>query len=80
MREVIYINKEKREEKPVEFTGFLSGRDGWVTGKMRQPKDAIVGKEIFYLGKCNDNGDMFMDVDSTGQICIFKGHLNSGKY
>jgi len=37
-------------------------------------------KNVSYLGKCMEHGDMFMDTDDFGNICIWKGHLNSGFY
>jgi len=76
MKAVIHINEETNSNKPVEFTHYLNGSNGWtLTG--RGPSK---NNKVFYLGKCKTNGDMFMDADSYGTICIFKGYLNSGKY
>lgn len=76
MKQVIHINEETKSGKKVEFTHYLNGNNGWVNS-CRGPS---INNKVFYLGKCNTNGDMFMDTDSYGTICIFKGHLNSGEY
>jgi hypothetical protein len=75
MREVIYLDK-KENEKPVEFTHFFSPFRGLVEPQL-SPKDFI---KIVYLGKDILQGDMFSAIDKQGNICIYKGHLNSGKY
>lgn len=81
MREVIRIGitKEEKKERKVQYTFYLDEKHGW-TESGRQPETKVAPETIYYLGKCNTNGDMFMDIDPDGNICIFKGHLNSGKY
>lgn len=77
MREVIYIKEEKQvEEKPVEFTHYLSTHKGWDTAG-GNPLDF---EKVIYLGKDKNHGDMFAAYDSFMSIYIYKGHLNSGKY
>ena len=76
MGAVIHINEETKSGKPVEFTHYLNESNGWTSGGRGPSKK----NKVFYLGKCATNGDMFMDTDSYGTICIFKGHLNSGEY
>jgi hypothetical protein len=66
------------EPKPVEFTHYL-GERGWSLGS-RQPNSHRGDKEVYYMGKCKFEGDMFFDYDDCGRICVFKGHLNSGTY
>ena len=73
--EVIYIEKRERNEKPVEFTHYLDSKDGWVETSVT-PKGY---ERVVYLGKCENEGDMFAAYDN-GIIEILKGHLNSGKY
>ena len=75
MREVIYLDK-KENEKPVEFTHFLCGSDGWTDNFSYKPESC--GK-IIYLGNSPLNGDMFSAYIGDA-ILIYKGHLNSGKY
>jgi hypothetical protein len=74
--EVIYIEKRERNEKPVEFTLYLSASSGWVAYGLGT-RDF---KRIVYLGKCSVDGDMFAAYSESGEIFIYKGHLNSGKY
>lgn len=73
MKEVIRIDKE---EKPIEFTHVHTTGAGW--GRVRSPYIAGIEK-VVYLGHCNIDGDMFACY-SHGDINIYKGHLNSGKY
>ena len=76
MRKVIMIGQEPREEsKGIEFTHYLSGKEGWVEANS-QPEDA---DKIVYLGKCCIDGDMFTAYFSKS-ICIYKGKLNDGTY
>lgn len=79
MREVIYIEQKKDNDKPVEFTHKnLNNNDGgWTITKSRpEHYDNVVyrgfkgGYDYFC---CWDNGVM----DTIG---LFRGHLNSGKY
>lgn len=76
MKKVIFIEQPKEEtKKPVEFTHYLDGAKGFV-GNLKGPKDFT---KIVYLGKCNIDGDMFAAYIG-GDICLYKGHLNSGEY
>jgi hypothetical protein len=78
MRDVIRVQEctEKEPEcKPIEFTHY-KGKDGWVRCCSLHYKHY---NKIIYLGKCNQDGDMFAAYWSDS-ISIYKGHLNSGKY
>lgn len=75
MREVIRIDKKEENEKPVEFTHWLDNRDGW-SKTMNVPS---IFDKVVYLGDCIYDGDMFACYRG-GEINIYKGHLNSGKY
>jgi hypothetical protein len=77
--EVIYIEKRERDEKPVEFTKYLSGESGWIDNGPCPHNFQESGK-IVYLGKCSQDGDMFAAYGVSGEIFIHKGHLNSGKF
>ena len=83
MRKVIDVSTDEKESgKPVEFTHFLYGKQGWVTS------NAVFSlfNKIIYLGKDRDDGDLFAayngkDAAYNGKdILIYKGHLNSGTY
>lgn len=75
-KEVIYIDKlQDKEEKPVEFTHRLAICDGWESTK-RKPSEF---EKVVYLGNCGYDGDMFATY-LNGEIHIYKGHLNSGRY
>ena len=71
------INVQGENGKPIKFTHYLSDDRGWVEAG-RQPHQSNTS-DVYYLGNCKRNGDMFMDIDTCGNICIFKGQLNSGK-
>lgn len=59
------------EVKRVEVTHVYHFSKGWVGHKK------IVGSaEIYYLGKCQADGDIFMQ-QKAGYIFIYKGHLNA---
>ena len=76
MKEVIRIEEQtKPNNVPVEFTHELFGEEGWEETTL-EPRDV---DKVVYLGKCSVDGDMFAGYISEA-ICIFKGHLNSGKY
>jgi hypothetical protein len=82
MREVIRIDKKEEEKERVVFTHILFGYDGWSEVEKPLSEYPVAIKEaqkIVYLGKDCGNGDMFA-VYSGGDILIYKGHLNSGKY
>jgi len=73
-------NRVEKEKEKVKFDAYLESTDArnWdVSEYTRQPSPK---RKIVYMGKCAINGDMFYDVDDAGNICIFKGHLNSGEY
>lgn len=74
MREVIRIDKQEENDKPVEFTHMLKTEEGW-SECLRQP---INFEKVVYLGCCELDGDMFACYNDY--IDIYKGHLNSGKY
>lgn len=77
MKEVIRIQDEKvQDEKPVEFTHYLHGNDGWQSSFHFLPN---IFDKIVYLGECAEDGDIFAAY-LNGAINIYKGHLNSGKY
>jgi hypothetical protein len=76
MREVIRIQDTAQvEEKPVEFTHYLSPSAGWMDAGWKP--NAF--EKIVYLGNCNIDGDLFATY-LNGTISVYKGHLNSGKY
>jgi hypothetical protein len=79
MRDVIRVPEctEKEPEcKPIVFTHY-KGRKGWEqVNPYAKPK---VFNKIVYLGKCEEDGDMFATYHRN-YISIYKGHLNSGKY
>lgn len=76
MREVIKItDPTEKSDKKVKFTHELFGELGWRKTKYK-PNES---EKVVYLGECLEDGDMFAAyIHNT--ICIFKGHLNSGKY
>ncbi len=80
--EVIYggFIRQEKDEKPVEFTHRLDEKQGWISSCFEPSEFNLV----LYIGKCRIDGDMFAATDttedSTDNIMIFKGHLNSGKY
>ena len=77
MKQVIFINEpNEQEEKPVEFTHYLTRLQGW----MKAESYPSAYEKVVYLGRCNYDGDMFAAYYVGGEIIIFKGHLNSGKY
>lgn len=77
MREVIRIpGITNVNEKPVEFTHLMTPV-GW--GEVSRKDIIKKSQSIIYLGSCDTEGDMF-SVTGGGLICVFKGHLNSGKY
>lgn len=69
----------KEEKKKVEFTHVLDGDIGWATTHILNDLIKEV-RCIHYLGNCNTDGDMFAVYHNSGDICIYKGHLNSGEY
>jgi len=75
-RRVIFIEQPQENDKPVEFTHYLSGADGWGRTKTK-PSEY---EKVVYLGKCEVDGDVFAGYYFNGRITIFKGHLNSGRY
>ncbi len=78
---VIFINDVKQEdEKPVEFTHSLDTEDGWEKHESDMHYSPQECEKVFYLGRCASDGDMFSATLDNGDILIFKGHLNSGKY
>jgi len=76
MKKVIMIGEEPKEEsKDVEFTHYLSTGEGF-----REDNDKPSNYEkIVYLGRCDEDGDMFAAYD-RGSIYIYKGNLNNGTY
>ena len=76
MKEVIYIDEEKTNGKPVEFTYRLMNKEGWIESAY-YPENY---DKIVYLGKCPFVGDMFAAYYKDGSIRIYRGHLNSGTY
>jgi hypothetical protein len=77
MKEVIRIGEVVQESvKPVEFTHYQSTTEGWC--KTSVHFNAL--NKIVFLGKCDNDGDMFAGYWASGVIMIYKGHLNSGKY
>jgi len=77
MKQVIFINEQnKQDEKPLEFTHRLTRLQGWAN-VLYYPSDY---EKVVYLGKCSYDGDMFAAYAKNGEIIIYKGHLNSGKY
>ena len=84
MKEVMRLDwsqAQKEEdplELPIEFTHQFDMYDGWIEA-VDAPKD---WDSVVYLGNCVEDGDMFACKDNTetSLICIYKGHLNSGKY
>ena len=76
---VIFINDVKQEdEKPVEFTEYLSMNKGWIIATSA-PNDPCI-ESVTYLGKELGGIDLFLTNEKDGLIGIYKGHLNSGKY
>ena len=62
-------------DQPIKFTHYLSETHGWVyTETLSMEYDKIV-----YVGNDKGNGDIFVAY-RNGNILIYKGHLNSGKY
>lgn len=78
MRTVIKVGEEPKEQtalRPIEFTYYLDTNSGWYkTDENPSSYDKIV-----YLGKCKTDGDMFACY-ASGNITIYKGHLNDGVY
>jgi len=74
-RSVIFI-EQKSDDKSVEFTHLSYPDKGW---KEDDDKPGSFEK-VIYLGKCKIDGDMFACYDKAGNISIYKGHLNSGRY
>lgn len=79
MKEVIRIDKIEENEKPVEFTKYLSRDKGWKDLDKCFRFEPSHYEKVLYLGESNIDGDMFACYYS-GRIDIFRGHLNSGKY
>jgi len=76
MRKAIIIGEEPKEESnPIEFIGFLSITNGWIS---YANKPAWFDK-VVYLGKCTIDGDMFACYKGKA-ILIYKGNLNDGTY
>lgn len=70
------ISGEKKEEKGIEFTHYLSGNSGWRTAH-NKPNEY---DQIIYLGNDVSEGDMFAAYDTINSILIYKGHLNNETY
>lgn len=80
MKQAILIPTEnlKQKEKTIELTARKKST-GWKI-LMDKGQSYLHGCEkVVYLGKCNEDGDMFA-VYHGGFIKIFRGHLNNGKY
>lgn len=75
MKEVIYIEKEKKTKKHVEFTHCYDGSSGYIEA-LEQPSDY---EKVIYLGNCRVDGDIFACY-KEGYLEIYKGKLNSGYY
>ena len=80
MKQVIrldLVGQKKQEKKlnPIELTHRMVDV-GWRGNKLSV--DELIG--LSYLGKCIEDGDMFMAKTDKGVINIFKGHLNDGVY
>ena len=75
-KSVIFIEQPNGNDKPVEFTHYLNISTGWETASYKPSEQ----KKIIYLGNCCVDGDMFAAYRSNGEIFIYKGHLNSGRY
>lgn len=79
MKNVIFISEEKStKEKNVELT-HRKKSNGWKILMDRGTSYLSQSTKVVYLGKCNEDGDMFA-VYHDGFIKIFRGHLNNGKY
>ena len=80
MKQVIMIPSltEAKEEKPVEFTHITHPKEGWRLTSHKPTDDDVIN--VFYIGKCVVDGDMFAVTSNDRMIRIYKGHLNSGKY
>lgn len=76
-KEVIYIQKPRVTNDPVEFTHFQDEGPGGWTETLYHPHEC---EKIVYLGECTKDGDMFAAYMKDGSIVICKGHLNSGRY
>lgn len=76
MREVIRMPElTQANDKPVELTHAMT-HSGWISFS---DTNILNSESVVYLGRCDVDGDMFSVTDGR-IICIFKGHLNSGKY
>lgn len=68
------IPKPKRKSKQIEIT-HIQNETGW---KELHTPDLSECTKVVYLGKCCDDGDMFV-AHEDDYILIYKGHLNNGK-
>ena len=75
-KRVIFIEQPQENDKPVEFTHYLSTTLGWSYTR-KKPNEFV---KVAHIGKCVTDGDMFAGHNEGGYILIFKGHLNSGRY
>lgn len=76
MRNVKMLNPiEKKESKPIKITHSVA-TSGWMENNKNNQKIS----NLTYLGKCNADGDMFVEHNRYGAIIIYKGHLNDGTY
>lgn len=67
---------EEKESSPIELTHY-QGSQGWLERRKFGRKSTC---KLTYLGKCQVDGDMFVDHHKDGSIIIYKGHLNDGTY
>ena len=73
MTKFIDTTKGSKEKTKTVFTHYLDGVNGWVYANA-SPK---IFEEVKYLGKCQEDGDMFTCYHKDGCINIYKGTKGS---
>ena len=80
MKSVVYIEPaEVYGEHPIKLTHVLYD-NGWEEISDTSKKLSEKFNKIVYLGFDSDDGDMFACYGYYGEIVIYKGLLNSGRY
>jgi hypothetical protein len=63
----------QEEVERVRVTHISTNNQGW-----KEDNRFVFPAKIYYLGKCQSDGDMFMELTKK-YIHIYKGHLNAEK-
>lgn len=56
-----------------EITHILDEKSGWT-----ELSKNLILNNLFFIGTCSFDGDLFSTITDNGKVIIFKGQMNSG--